>query len=433
MAQIATTQLVPFPDDLRKAVEADLHHPQEPVPLGQLVVELQRSIDQLDSDRDDGSPPSPEPAEALRDIQRRHAAFRSFNDERIQVEGLKRWWPLFALVLSGGLTPIAHDLLTDVPKPDPLKFLLNQAFNALQWLNKPLIIGTLLFFAAWGLGAIALHRRIAARVDYARRYYSDAERGRFAGILRRCLGPGGELRRPIDAFVDRIVLDMTLSVRGEATRELRRVLDRLLQRAREIDWLRGELRKFLRMYGIAREDLKADDGPLARGETAAFRYTVEQGEDLERMVARNAQGQERFRAAQASLRPFAGWEERYSRAFLAPLEFLDHLSRDYADPFERELAQPGAGDEQKRVATDLRKFLHSYGSFSLAFSFRAQQGVPPERLYCLLPQPWSQLGVMRDLKDLGMPDDAVMRAPDTGRAYLLRIQTGIDPKCVVES
>src|SRR5207244_13542697 len=111
-------------------------------------------------------------------------------------------------------------------------------------------------------------------------------------------------------------------------RELGRVLDLLRERRREILWLRDQLRGFLRMHGFTGEDLRPEAGRLKQN-TTGIRYTIERGEDLDAMLRGNPAVAERFLSAQAVHTPFKGWEERYSRAFLVPLEFLDRLSGLY--------------------------------------------------------------------------------------------------------
>jgi hypothetical protein len=432
MAGITGKRLVRLGEELRSGVDAGLHHPANPIPLGGVIAELEQSLRDLEM-VPDVAPPSPGEAEtALRRIEDLHADYQRFNLERVQVEGLRRWWPLFAVALAAGLTPIVHDLLSEIPKPDPMHFLLDRAFAALQWTNNPLAIGLAIVFAAWAIGAWGLQHSIAGRVRRARRFYVDPERGRLVGSVRGGLAPGGPLRAPLDAQITRVVREMALSVRGEVTRELGRVLDHLRERRREILWLRDQLRGFLRMHAITGEGLKRDMGRLAQDDTG-IRYAVERGEDFDAMLRGNPPVLERFRSTQANDAPFAGWDERYCRAFLAPLEFLERLSRIYQDPFQQELARPRNGPEQTRLAEELRRFIERHGSFSLAFNFKAQEGVPPDRRYCLLPSLWRLLpGVPAALQDHRMGEDSVMTGSDRGRAYLLRLQTGVELRCLLE-
>jgi hypothetical protein len=86
------------------------------------------------------------------------------------------------------------------------------------------------------------------------------------------------------------------------------------------------------------------------------------------------------------------------------------------------------------MTQELRKFLQAYGGFSLGFRLKPQDGVPNARIYCLLPIVWSRLsGIRLELRDRGIGEESILLAGDTGRAYLLRVQIGIDPKSLVES
>jgi len=432
MAGIAGSYLSSLPEELHAGVEDDLHHPRDPVPVGAVIAELEQSLHRLERLPDVAAPPSGEAEAILERIAALHAEYGRFHTARVQVEGLRRWWPLFAAALAAGLTPIVRDLLGDIPKPDPMHYLLDRAFAALQWINNPLAIGLVIFFAAWALGAWCFQRYIAGRVERARRFYNDAERGRFVGYLRSGLGPGGALRAPLETHVARALQEMALSVRGEVTREVGRVLDRLRERLREIRWLRDQLRGFLRMHGITSEDMRRDVERLAQDDIG-IRYAVERGEDFNAMLRGNPPVPERFRSTQATEAPFAGWDQRYSRAFLVPLQFLDRLSRIYQDPFQQELARPQSGPEQTRLAEELRKFIRLRGSFSLGFNFKPQEGVPPDKRYCVLPSLWRLLpGVMPALLDRQFTEQAVFNCGDTGRAYLLRLQTGVALRCLLE-
>lgn len=431
MTEIAGRHLARLPEELRIGVNTDLHHPRDPAPVGRVIAELEESLAALELIPPVETPPPGQADELMRNIEVLHSNYALFQEERVQVEGLRRWWPLQAVALASGATPVVNALLSDIPRPASMSFLADRAWTALQWINNPLVIGGLLFIVIWLLG-LTLHRSIAARIDRARRFYSDPERGRFVDRLRSGMRPEGGLRAPIDAVADRLLIDIALSVRAEVSRELGRVLDRLRERHREILWLRDQLRGFLRMHGVTGEDMRPEMGRLSRNGTG-IRYGMERGEDFENMLRSNPPGPERFRSTQISQAPFAGWDDRYSRAFLIPIEFLDRLSSVYKDPYQQELAQPGSGPEQKRLAEEFRDFLAQRGSFSLAFQFKAQEGVPPDQRYCLLPPAWKLLpGVMPALADLRMSDHSVLTGADSGRAYLLRLQAGVDPKCLLE-
>jgi hypothetical protein len=432
MAGGAGKHLSDLSHEVRAGIEEDLHDERDPVPLESVIEEIEGLSARLDQIREVIPPRPGEADELLHRIQDLHDDYARFDVERVDVERLKRWWPLFALALAAGLTPIAGEWLGNVPKPDPLRFLLTRAYEVLQWINNPLLIGASLFAGIWALGAAGLHRRIAARVDRSRRFYNDPDRGRFIDRLRGGLGPGGALRAPIDYLIDRLLYDMALSMRGEVTRELGRVLARLKERLREMSWLSEQLRGFLRMQGFAGEDLRHDAPRMAR-DGSVVRYAMERREDFDAMLRSNPAEPGRFRSIQTSHRPFDGWHERYSRTFLVPLQFLERLSRLYTDPFEQELAKPGTGPEQQRIARELVDFLvHTGAALRPAFFIKQQEGLPPEQRYCLLPSLWKGLpGVQAALSGLGITDGAVQTGGD-GRAYVLRLRAGIASKVLLE-
>ena len=433
MLQISKDHLVRLPDELRDGIDADLHHARDPVPLGAVVGELERMLERLERVGQDAPSRRGEAEVQLQDLARLHAAYRGFLGGRVRIEGLRQWWPLLAIALAGGATPIVVDLLSELPPPDPMSFLQTQLHGVLRWLANPLAVGLLLFLLAWGLGARALQGRIAARMERARRFYTDAERGRLIDRLRGGLAAGGALRAPIDRFLDRLLLDMALSVRGEVSRELGVAAARLRERRREMLWLREQLRAFLDLHRLSADEQRPGLDWLIRDGTG-IRHTVERGQDLEDMLRGNPPTAERFRSTQASQLPFARWAERYSPAFLYPLDFIARLSQIYKDPFLQELSQPGAGPEQQRRAREFLDFLKQYGSFALAFRWKRQEGVPPHRRYCLLPAVWRTLPqVLPALSGLGVGEESVLPGVDVARAYLLRLQTGVEPESLVET
>ncbi|MBV9492822.1 MAG: hypothetical protein JOZ54_01145 [Acidobacteria bacterium] len=432
MGKVVAERLQKLPAELRAGIEEDLRA-KDPVPVGSVLQLLETSLQDLDRMEEIVPPPPNDAEQKFKSIAGLHAEYEEFQDGRVDVEGLKNWWPLLALALSAGLTPILHQLLANIPPPDPTLFLPGRAYAVMQWINRPLILGGLVFLGVWGLGTGVFQRSIGRRVDRTRRFYDDADRGRFVDRLRSSMRPGGALRRPVDYLVDRLVFDMALSVRGDVTRELGRAAARLGQRKREMLWLSEQLRGFLRMHGFIGEDLRFTSGRLTR-EGSGIRYAMERKDDFERMLESNPANSERFRSEQTEHAPFDGWDERYSRSFLVPLELLDRLSRKYKDPIQHELSRAGSGPQQELMAGDLRAFLEQYGSFGLSFRFKTQEGLSPDQFYCLMPSLWQHLeGVRAKLSDLGIPMQSVFDGVSDGRAYLLRLQTGIDPSCLLES
>ncbi len=429
MRDISQNHLAELAGDLRAGVDADLHHPRQPVPLGAVIRTIEAALAEFDEVREAPPPVTGAAKKALDSLAQLHRDFRSFNIQRVNVDALPKWWLLWALALAAGLTPIAIELLEDLPQPDPLSWWdLPYQLSQSPWVQSPITLGLLLFLTTWAIGRKAFQSRLAARVNRARRFYSDQARGRFANRLRACLKPdGGALYSPTSHFLDRMLRDMALSVRSEVSRELGQVAQRLRERRREMIWLRGQLREFLKMH-------QPMDGPQQGRDGTGIRQSVERREDFERMLKSNPPGPDRFRSMQASRNPFTGWDQRYSDVFLSPLQFIDDLSTVYKDPFQVELAQPGEGPEQATRKREFLAFLKRHGGFDLAFTWMAQDGLPTDRRYCLLPAVWRFLpGVLQALADLRMTEKNVLVGSDVARAYLLRIQTGIDPACLLEA
>jgi len=437
-------------EEVEAGVEGDLHHDRRPLPLGAVIRQLEAIAGELDRGargrdargRDargdvggdgagelaEGAPEGGEEplATARRRLGELADRFDRFRRRRVHPERLRQWWPLWAGALAAGATPIFHRLLGDVPPPDGTNFLLVQGYRLLQWIADPVALGVVLFAALWGLGSQLFQRRIEKLQERAEEFYLDPLRGRLADRLRAELAPDGALGGPLHRELEESLGDAALAVRGAVRRELRGVLERLQERRREMLWLRSEVRDFLTLHGL---ELTGDWHRLERQrrDGTGIRRSVENDRDLERMLERNPPVAERFRSTQADQRPFERWRARFCDAFLHPLPFLDRLSRSY-DPAA--LRESGGLEEPGR---DFLDFLARSGGFDLAFSWKAQEGVPADRRYCLLPEPWRRLpGVLPRLADLRITDDRVLGGPDEARAYLLWLQTGIDRGCLLE-
>lgn len=433
MVEVIQGRLASFADDVRAGINADLRDERRPVPLGAVLKEVESALADLET----GPEPSPaagSTAETFRDLERRHGDYLRFNEERLDVEeNRQQWWFLVALVLAAALTFPVVDLLESVPEPDPTQFLLVQGRQALHWITNPLGVGLLLFAAAWGLGLFAIAPRIKARVERARRFYKHPARGRFVDRIRGALEPGGALRAPVESFLKLQLSTSALSVRSEVSRELGRIADHLRGRHREMNWLRRQMREFLTMHGLS-FDGRHHELARAGRDSAGIRHAVERSEDFERILGANPPGPDRYRSTQASRNPFGEWDAPYSNAFLYPIDFIEDLSKIYKDPILQELAQAGTGPEQERRAREFLEFLRRFGGFDLAFSWKAQEGVPIDQRYCLMPHLWRKLpGVQQELSDLRMAEENVRTGADVARAYLLRVQIGVSPACLLEA
>ena len=98
------------------------------------------------------------------------------------------------------------------------------------------------------------------------------------------------------------------------------------------------------------------------------------------------------------------------------------------------LARARTADQRyRRTGRHLKGQVAQRGSFRLAFAFKAQEGVPPDRRYCLLPPFWRGLpGVLMALSDRQIGEQSVLAGGDGGRAYLVGVQAGVDTRCLLE-
>ena len=432
MKEIGQQQLDGLGETLCEAIEEDLHQSRLQVPLKEIIHEVEATLANLQTMPSAVRSEAVDTEPVLNSVADLHHRYRQFREQQLRPSATRFWWPLFAVVLSAGLSPVASDVLQDIPGPSPpTGFLLSAAYEVSQWLANPVVMGGLLLLGFWGLGRFALESRLRGRVQRAVDFWKHSERGRLISRLRGELQPGGSLSRPLEQLQERLIHQMAVSIRGEVSRELARVATRLQERRREIRWLRGQLSEFLTMHGMTVEE-RFNERTLLERESTGIRHSMERSEDFDRMLRSNEPIPERFASITAERKPFAGWEQRYSDAFLYALSFIDELSRIYKDPLLQELSRPGTGPEQLARARELHQFLDRYGKFDLAFSWKAGEGVPVVRHYCLMPDTWFSLqGIPQALADLRIVEQNVIHGSDVARAYILRIQVGVESACLL--
>jgi hypothetical protein len=361
-------------------------------------------------------------ARRLEEVTRSYERFRT---DRLHVEKLHRWWLLFAVAMAAGMAPLLSHLLQDVPQPGPLApHILSLGWAALQKLADPIATSLLVLGLTWTIGGVWVHRRFRQRLERAERFFQNPRQGKLADRLRQALGPDGSLRAPLEERLERLVQDLVLTVRSAVQRGLDRARERLRERHREMGWLRRQLRDFGQVHG-------GSGGGLDRSEV---RLAVEGPDEYERMLARNPPSPPRYRSTQRELRPFQGWNHPWCDAFLYPLSFIERLSGMYQDPIERELSRPGEGPEQERWASAFLGFVERHGAAPIAFHWTRQEGLPPEERFCLLPPLWRNLRNVRDaLGGIAIDEQHLLVSRDPARSYLLRIQGGVEPACLVEA
>jgi hypothetical protein len=423
---ITEKRLINLTDDLKAGIQADLHDSREPVTLGAVIREIDNALQELDIPPESSKTlettvsPVSEREQVLHNATRIYAQYAYFVQERLKIERFKRWWILFSLILTVGLTPVIVDWLGNIPEPDKLDRFLIMAYDTLQMVNNPVGISLLLFFTTWLLGAKLFHRRIHKRLERGREFWTHPEKGRFMSYVRRILQPDGVLRKPSEDFLERLLNDMALSIRTEVRHNLDRVAVNLRERQREILWLREQLRDFLKLHGISVGSQHEDFAPP---DTTNVRYSIERVDDLASRLRTNPPTPERFRSTQAEVKPFTGWDKRYSERFLYPLNFIDSLL-----PLYESLSANENGED---IARQFLAFLKQRGSFNVAFFWPAQEGVPPPQSFCLLPESWTRLSqIMPNLSDMGISGTHIHKSQDESRAYLLQLQMGIDLTCL---
>lgn len=423
---ITETRLINLTKDLKAGIQADLHDSREPVTLGAVIREIDNALQELDSlpaeteTMETMLSPISDKKPVLQNATQFYTGYVHFIQERLRIESFKRWWIWFSLLLTVGCTPIIVDGLGNVPEPDKLDRFLKMGYDALQFINNPLGISLLLFLTTWLFGATVFQKRIQKRLERGRQFWTHPEQGRFMGYVRHILQPDGGLRKPSEDFLKRLLNDMTLSIRTEVRHNLDRVAVNLRERRREILWLREQLRDFLKLHGISVGSHYED---LVPPDTTHVRYSIERVEDLTSRLATNPPTPERFRSTQAEIKPFTGWDKRYSEKFLYPLHFIDSLRPLYENLF--------ADENGENIAHQFLVFMKQRGNFNLAFFWPAQEGVPPQQYFCLLPESWKRLEQIRlSLSDLGISTTRIHTSQDESRAYLLQLQTGVDLTCL---
>jgi len=402
-------------NDLQEGITDDLHNISAPVTLGAVIREINNTSDALDIPATSTEiSPVNETNKVLESATEIYAQYAAFNKERLRIESFKWWRLIFSLALTIGLTPVIVDLLGSIAKPDKIDEFLTMAYDTLQVINNPVGIGISIFVMAVGISFV-FQKSIYKRLKQAGEYWTHPNRGRFINYVRRILQPNEVLRKPSEDFLERLLSDMALTIRVEVRHHLNQVKFNLQEREREMQWLQEQLRDFLMTHGI-----DADGKPSTHASNV--RHSMEQMENINYRLGFYPAIPERFRSAQSDKQPFYDWNKRYNDKFLYTLKFIDELK----DLFD------GPPLNEDQIANQFIAFLEQHGNFSLAFSWPAQEGVPPGRRFCLLPQSWKRLsGMTSAMSNVGITETNIHPSPDESRAYLLNIQTGVDYECLL--
>jgi len=421
--------LADLPETLRQAIGTGLHEGSQPATLGEVIRELEAVMADLADTRESQAQalaPSSLPG-GLESLKQDHGRYVRFKQDQLRPGHAHGLWPLLALLLGLGLSPGLLEALS-MPPPDPASspYLWVRGYPIVHWLSEhPATLALGLGLVFWLPLAGLAQRAIAGRVGRARRYWEEVERGRLTGRVRALLSPEGDLGRPLLEFIARLRKDGIASLRSEVGRELGLALRRLRERRREMVWLHEQLREFLVMHGL-NPDQPSPAWTRMNHERTGIRHTLENYEDFQRILHTNPPSPERFVSLQGQRQVFKHWEDRYCDAFLYPLRFIDELSEVFKDPAEEAQARPAGAQ-----ARELEAFLLRHGGFAQAFAWRAQEGVPADRVYCLLPRGWLGLpGIPSALAGLGINESRQLVGEDGARGYVLRVKTGVESACL---
>jgi len=227
--------------------------------------------------------------------------------------------------------------------------------------------------------------------------------------------------RPIDtrppALGQHELPDLALPRAEEARRGVQVVFphaieDIVVARAREMDWLRKQLKAFLQQS--------------IQPETPVRNWVRREGA-FEALLETNPPIRERLCSQQRDLpRPFAGWSEHFCDAFLDPLRFIDDLSKQYVDAHERDEERRSGREDLPQRREELIAFIEA-SNLGLACRFVKDDGVTDAQRWCVTAQRWKNVnGMTLELDNrLRIKTDDIIPAADPSRVYLVLLQSGI--------
>ena len=419
---ITEERLASLSNDLKQGIEADLHNNRYPVTLGAVIHEIETTKNRLGRPQETTETAivssANEANQVLKSANKTYAKYDFFRQQRLKIDSFKKLWlPIFAALLSTGLTPWIMDVLAGLEKPDTLDTYLTIAYNASQTINHPVIIFLVLFILFFLLNKPLFYNSILFRLQRAENFWQQDKRGRLIGYVRHLFKPNQILRKPSEEFLKRLLSDMASTIRSEVRHNLDRIENILRKRASEMVWLRGQLRHFLNLHGI-----RVDAADTLPHKSTNIRYPI--GQQVTDYQNNQPPTEDQFRSAQSMVNPFKGWNEAYSKTFLYPINFIDDLKEHL--PAQQAMTEAD-------ITKEFIKFIKQRGRFHPAFLFHAQTGVQPQQHYCILPQSWTRLQqIQTELSDIGIAGNHLIhQESDDSRAYLLCLQTGIDSDCLI--
>ncbi|MEE8583336.1 MAG: hypothetical protein V3T83_00630, partial [Acidobacteriota bacterium] len=386
LIDIRQSTLEPFPEKLGQAVTSALQHASEPATLAQVIHELEQAAQEVQPSQPPPMPPPPREEDPVwEELDAYQARFRDFKSTQVAPQMHRRRWPLLiSMLFAASLTPLMARAIAHWK--DSGNYLLEAFYG---WLSPPYVMLPLLLLLSFLVAFLAVPPLLRQRTRRGLRFFSDSERGRGAALIRQLLAPGNPLRAPLDAALERRVYDFSYSVRGFVAGEVERTLQSLRQRRREMLWLRGQLSEYSRIH--ATEPASGQPGPGRSAEMGPAVLQLESATDLERILDYNPPRRQRFRSTQSQVLLFEDWQQRFSRSFLYPLQFLDGpLSKIYRERSRQEQQESEghqAGDQRRnRMASSIERQCR----FDVGFHWPAGEKVPEENRYALLPPEWAR-------------------------------------------
>jgi len=393
-----------LPESLSRAVSDSLADDSFPRTTGSVAREIQDLIHQLQSSTSAGaitaslSPSEPAlPADALEGV---HRGYRAFRDRQLDPARLRSWWPLLAIGASLAFFPMWRDLWQEILGDDWLP----PGWPTVVYL---LTLVPLLLFAAWRV----FHPWIERAVSRPQEFYTHRERGRLTALVRRKVR-SQEIETPLRQSAADTVIAQRQRLAGEVSGQLQQVAGPLSERQREMQWLSNQLEGYLRLHGV--EEKLEEPRFYANRQVPPVLYPLERNKELQALAAAHPPTEAQYSHIQRQLRILEEWRERFSRTFLDPHRFLDHVSSVFP-----------TGTNESELTERLVGGIRHFTGFPASFQWLQTSALPQQIAFCSLPSAWQRLdGLTIQLRDAGFYDRVVER-PEGERLFLVRARFGI--------
>jgi hypothetical protein len=375
--------------------------------LDQLQAEMEAPIPLRETGRLEES------SHSFADIEKTHGAFLWFRAGLLQTERFKQWWPYLAFICALGFLPLGIETISEFSYNSGSSSFLQFGNRLLQWVaGQSIVLGLAFIGCAWLTGRYGFHKAVAKRAEAALKFYTDPGRGRLISSLRAWLRSDA-FRGDLERYTERAYRGLLSGFLIRARHEVRRVHNMLDLRLHEVEWLQGQLKKYLDRFNVVINEEKLAAFRAERP-VHPFRIFTETNADLAQ-IARRVHNDEGYYATYQAAHPwFSGWNQAFCDTFLHPLQFLDRVSSEFT-------STDGA------VAHDFRNVDHwirlTREQLEPGFGWLNQEAQNTQA-YCLIPYGWfTELGIQLQLKEQGFNHQIQSKSND--RAYFLKLQTGI--------